>query len=210
MQGHMKKISAGIFVILFLSFFGAESYGETKFGNSDFLSQDTRPNLKNNPIPTPATPKIIPVSTQTKPSEPSPVMTQQPPSIPPLATTQTNLPSTIPPIGKTSTLKGPLDIKPVNIRAPNYDQQLQQMMQAEQPKVKKKKPLFAAILEEITNYGVFIILGLVAYILIYIVRKDMAQEKAKPADEADEPGETSPSGENETPGTKRDIWDEKF
>lgn len=206
----MKKISAGIFVILFYCLFGIDLYGETRFGNSDFLSQDTRPNLKNNPISTPATPKIIPVPTQTKPSEPSPVMTQQPPSIPPLATTQTVLPSTIPLIGKTGTLKSPLDVKPVNIRTPNYDQQLQQMMQAEQPIVKKKKPLFAAILEEITNYGVFIILGLVAFILIYIVRKDMAQEKTKSADEADEPEETSPSGENETPGTKRDIWDEKF
>lgn len=206
----MKKISAGIFVILFFSFFGTDSYGETKFSNSDFSSQDTQQNLKNNPIPIPTTPKTIPTSTQTVPSGPSPVITQQLPAIPPLVTTKTNLPTPIPSIDKTVILKGPIDLKPVNIKVPNYDQQLQQMMQGEQPKVKKKKPLLNAILEEITNYGVFIILGLIAFILIYVVRKEKLEEKAKPTDEGAEPGEMSRSGEDEGPRIKRDIWDEKF
>lgn len=207
----MKKISAGILIILFFYFFGTNTYGETKIGNSDFLSQDNQQNLKNNPVSIPTTPKTILTSTQTKPSGPNPVMTQQLPSIPPLLTTKTNLPTLLPSIGKTAIPKSPMDLKPLDIKVPNYDQQLQQLIQSEQPpKVKKKKPLLDAILEEITNYGVFIILGLVAFILVYVVRREKVGEKAKPADEADEPGETSESSEGEVPKIKRDIWDEKF
>jgi len=205
-KDHMKKIYAGILVIFFLSFLRADSYGETKFSNSDLLIQDAGQDLKSNPVQIQKIPKVIPGSTQTVP----PVMIQQPPSIPDLATTPASLPAPIPPIDKTTALKGPLDVKPVNIKVPDYEQQLQQMLQAQQPKVKKKKPLFNAILDEITNYGVFIILGLVAFILVYIVRKEKFDIKTQSTDGSDGSGDTSDTGEGEIPKEKRDIWDEKF
>ncbi len=73
------------------------------------------------------------------------------------------------------------------------------MMAQMAEKNKKKKNLINSILDEITKYGMFIVLGFVVFTVLIVLRMDKIQQKRLQS--------VHEKSEEET---KKDIWHEEF
>lgn len=102
------------------------------------------------------------------------------------------------------TLKGPADIKTPKIKVPTYEKQLKAMLESKEKAETKKrrKKLMDEILDEVANYGIWIILGLIAFILVYTLYKDKEIE-GKIAHEHEEMKQVGMP-------EKKDIWKDEF
>jgi hypothetical protein len=83
------------------------------------------------------------------------------------------------------------------MRVPDYEARYRAAMLAEKKKQEEKKSLMNAIFEEVTNYGLYFLLGLVLFLVLYALRKEPS--KAGPPktilSSGPKPGEES-----------KDIW----
>jgi hypothetical protein len=175
-------------------------------------SFDNQQNLKNNIPLTQSTPPSLPTTPQSSSSLPqaptAPSATYQDASL----TDQTVIPATpsvpasvqnpqaiIPAFGGRASAPSVPVLKPPKITLPTtYEKQFQIMLAAQaQARAQKKKTFYEAIYDEIMRYGLFIVLGFVALLVVYALRKDKEAEKFQPS-------ETSPEEK------KKDIWHEEF
>lgn len=102
-------------------------------------------------------------------------------------------------------MKGPADIKKPKISVPSYQNKYDQTMKARmmaQAEMKKQMKLFDRIMNEIGNYGIWIIVGLVLFIIIYTIWK----EKETDSKMAQEEENIKQLGTAE----KKDIWSDGF
>jgi hypothetical protein len=194
----MSKKTYLIF-IFFLIFIGVGTCAADKFGTSfsgDSMTQDTASGFGNQPsIPQPPKITVLPPS----------------PATPPMPALITTTPVTDPgasvPLPSTSwvqnikSLPSALDLKQLRIKTPEYEQRFQEMMRPGEEKAKaKKKTLFESILDEITRYGVYIVLGLVILTIFYALHKDKPPVAAPTAAQLQKAEDIK----------KKTIWDDEF
>ena len=112
----------------------------------------------------------------------------------------------LPLIGPSATsLKSPSDIKKPKISVPNYESKYQAMLNAKAAAVvdrKKQMKLMDRLLEEIANYGIWIVLGLVAFIMVYTLWKEKEIDEKIAAEQENIKQVGAPE--------KKDIWKEGF
>ena len=113
----------------------------------------------------------------------------------------TDLPLTSTASSMATNLKSPSDLKKLRIKVPNFEDRYKKLMEASiAKKLKRKKTLLEKISDEATEYGFFIIFGLVIITVIITLKMDKTKQKelltvnAKP-DEAEK---------------KQDIWNDEF
>lgn len=191
-----KKIRLSLF--FFLLFIGAATCYADKFGSSfsrDYMTQDTASSLRNKPS-IPQSPQVatVPSSQTTVPMPP--VITAPLPS-PGVSLPQPSTDWT----GRITSLPGTTNLKQLKISIPEYEKRLQEMMRTQEEKAKaKKKSLLESILNEITRYGIYIVLGLVILIVLYALHKDKPTVALPPVAKPEDP-EGAP---------KKSIWDDEF
>ncbi len=133
-----------------------------------------------------ATTQTTPVPTTTLPTMPSLEMTQKMPAPP---ASPLDMPTA------TSNIDPNQDPFKPTMRVSSYEAAYMAALRHEAEEKKKKKSLMDAIFDDITSYGLYILLGIVAFLVIYALRK----EPTRPA---------PPKLEISPPGTeeKKDIW----
>jgi len=102
-------------------------------------------------------------------------------------------------------MKNLIDIKPPDITVPNYEARYKAMLNAKAKAVSERKKhlkLIDRILEEVANYGIWIMLGLIAFVLIYTIYKE--KETDQKIAEQQEQFEQKQAGE------KKDLWKDEF
>jgi hypothetical protein len=176
----MKKITTGIFILFFIFLFSPLLFGD-KF--QDAFKESNQPIVKTQ---LPATPSAKPTTIQPIFSTPA-------------------LPQSTMSSKKTSNL---INIKPLPkalpLYTPNkYEQQYLDSLAAQALEAaKKKKKLIEAIISELSAYGLYIVLGLVAFVVIYTIRKDHKKPSTPTT-----PFTSIPSALDEN---KKDIWSDEF
>ncbi|HQP91582.1 MAG TPA: hypothetical protein PLU24_02800 [Candidatus Omnitrophota bacterium] len=84
------------------------------------------------------------------------------------------------------------------ITVPTFEKQLNALLKEQEIKLKKKMTLIESIMNEIKNYGLYIVLILVLLTILYAIHKDKPQESthlaAKPEEDL----------------TKKDLWHDEF
>lgn len=204
----MKKNILVYSCFLFLLLTGPVASAE-KFSSSFDSQQDFK-----NKIPlTPAVPATLPTTPQVSSSFPQapagPSVTYQDtsladqtviPATPSVPASVQNPQAILPAFGGRASAPSVPVLKPPKITVPTtYEKQLQAMLASQaQARAQKKKTFYEAIYDEIMRYGLFIVLGFVALLVVYALRKDKEAEKIQSS-------ETSPEEEK-----KKDIWHEEF
>lgn len=179
--------------ILGLAFFlcGTAVASADKFGSgltTDYATQDTSAALKK------------PLVTQTVPSTPS---IQQQTTIPSAAIpapgagipapTATQVPSAFTAMPKTPSM---LDMRKTDISVPNFEEQFRNLLKKQEEKIlKKHKTFIESIINEVKNYGMYIVLALVILIVLYAIHKD--KHEPAPSEKLAEP-------------EKKSLWDDEF
>lgn len=196
-------VFSALVAICFSSISSAE-INDFDFKRSLTKSQDIKTITAPSPVQTRSQIKIIE-------DNPSGITTQKHSDIPQLPeqdtsiTTQVKTP-VMPSMPQMSsvTLKGPADIKTPKIKVPTYEKQLKAMLESKEKAETKKrrKKLMDEILDEVANYGIWIILGLIAFILVYTLYKDKEIE-GKIAHEHEEMKQVGMP-------EKKDIWKDEF
>ncbi len=130
--------------------------------------------------------QATPAPTTTLPTVSSLEMTQKMPALPasPLGT----------PTATSNIDPNQNPFKP-RMRIPSYERAYLAALRHEAEERRKKKSLINAVFDEITSYGLYILLGIVAFLVIYALRK----EPVKPG--PPRPGIFPPEAED-----KKDIW----
>ncbi len=182
----------GYWVLGLVFFFcGASVVSADKFGSglsNDYMTQDASVNLKRQPM-------SVPAPTVTT----SPVVQQQAPlATPTIAVPTVTLPAsstgaTFPAAPSTPSIINTLKPK---ISVPNFEEQFRKLVRAQEEKLlKKKKTLIESITNEISNYGMLIVLALVILIVLYAIHKDK---------------QTGPSQAEKAEEGKKTLWDDEF
>lgn len=175
----MRKMFTGAFTLFFVLLFSPFLFGD-KF--QDPFKENNQPIVK---MQLPAAPAIK--------------STKEPQFNPPAITAST-LPKKQP-----SNL---LNFKPIPKALPTYtpnkyEQQYMDSLAAQAMQAaKKKKKLIESIISELSTYGLYIVLGLVAFVVIYTVRKEHRKPSA--------PTTPSPETPLSLDENKKDIWSDEF
>ncbi len=181
----------------------------TKFGgaSTDYITQDE---ISKTPIKTPSAPSTIPAPAPAAASNPwqSPKAPAggdlMPAVIAPAALPTSDLSVPVGPAAMPE-MKNLIDIKPPDITVPNYEARYKAMLNAKAKAVSERKKhlkLIDRILEEVANYGIWIMLGLIAFVLIYTIYKE--KETDQKIAEQQEQFEQKQAGE------KKDLWKDEF
>ncbi|QAT17512.1 hypothetical protein BU251_07175 [Candidatus Velamenicoccus archaeovorus] len=102
-------------------------------------------------------------------------------------------------------MKNLVDIKPPDITVPNYEARYKAMLNAKAKAISERKKhlkLIDRILEEVANYGIWLMLGLIAFVLIYTIYKEKETEQKIVAGQE--------RLEQKEQGEKKDIWQDEF
>jgi|GEM_PF-5629752 len=175
----MKKIATGIFILFFTLLFSPLLFGD-KF--QDAFKETSQPIVKTQ---LPSSP-VIKSTTE------------------PLFSTPVTVPSTLPSRQMSNLINIKPLAKPLPSYAPNkYEQQYMDSLAAQAMQAaRKKKNLIESIISEFSAYGLYLVLGLVAFVVIYTIRK----EHKKPSAPTTPFTETPLSSEE----NKKDIWSDEF
>lgn len=176
----MKKLITGVFILFFVLLFSPFLFGD-KF--QDSFKKNSQPAVK---IQLPTAP-VIKSTTE--------------PQFTPLAIVPSTLPKK-----QSSNL---INLKPIPKALPSYtpnkyEQQYMDSLAAQaMQEAKKKKKFIESIISELSAYGLYIVLGLVAFVVIYTLRKEHRKPSAAPTTPLTE----TPSDLEEN---KKDIWSDEF
>jgi hypothetical protein len=119
-----------------------------------------------------------------------------------VSTADMNLPA---PATSMPQMKNFADIRPPDITVPDYEAKFRASIEAKTKAVaerKKQMKLIDRILEEVANYGIWLILGLVAFILAYSIYKEKETDEKISAEQELQ--------EQKIQGEKKDIWKDEF
>lgn len=180
-----------------------------KFGgaSTDYITQDE---ISKAPIKTPSTTAPIPAPAPAAASNPwqtpkAPTGADLTPAvIAPAALPTSDLGAPVGPAAMPE-MKSIVDIKPPDITVPNYEARYKAMLNAKVKAVaerKKHMKLIDRILEEVANYGIWIMLGLVIFVLAYTIYKEKETEHKIAAGQE--------QLEQKQMGEKKDIWQDEF
>ncbi len=180
-----------------------------KFGgaSTDYITQDE---ISKTPIKTPSTPSTIPAPAPAAASNPwqspkAPTGVDLTPAVvAPAALPASDLGAPVGPAAMPE-MKTLSDIRPPDISVPNYEARYKAMLNAKAKAVaerKKHMKLIDRILEEIANYGIWIMLGLIVFVLVYTIYKEKETDQ-KIAEQQEQ-------FEQKQVGEKKDIWQDEF
>lgn len=102
-------------------------------------------------------------------------------------------------------MKSLIDIKKTDITVPSYESRYQAMIKAKlKAKAERKKQikLIDRIIDEVANYGIWFMLGLVAFVMIYTIYKEKETDKKIAAEQE--------QLKQQQQSQKKDIWTEGF
>ncbi len=128
-------------------------------------------------------------TTMTLPATPSLSVPEMPQSLPPPSMPSFDTPTA------TSNIDPNQDPFKPKMSIPSYEAAYMASLRREAEEKRKKKSLMDAIFDEITTYGLYFLLGIVIFLVIYALRKE--PKKAAPQKLTTSPGDPEP---------KKDIW----
>jgi len=207
----MKKYATSI-AVMFLAWNAMTlSAGAAKFGDAstDYVTQDK---ISKTPIKTPSAATSVPVPAPAPAASSNPWQTPKMPASTDL-TPAVAVPAALPtsdlsaPVGPAAMpeMKNLIDIKPPDITVPNYEARYKAMLNAKAKAISERKKhlkLIDRILEEVANYGIWLMLGLIAFVLIYTIYKEKETEQKIAAGQE--------QLEQKEQGEKKDIWQDEF
>lgn len=207
----MKRYVPRVLAVMFLVWNTVTPFAEAaKFGgaSTDYITQDE---ISKAPIKAPAAATTpIPAPAPAQASNPwqapkSPTGADLTPAvIAPAALPTSDLGAPVGPAAMPE-MKNLVDIKPPDITVPNYEARYKAMISAKVKAVAERKKhlkLVDRILEEVANYGIWIMLGLIAFVLIYTIYKEKETEQKIAAGQE--------QLEQKQMGEKKDIWQDEF
>ncbi|MDD5137906.1 MAG: hypothetical protein WC409_00930 [Candidatus Omnitrophota bacterium] len=200
----MKRYVPRVLAVMFLVWNMVTPFAEAaKFGgaSTDYITQDE---ISKAPIKAPAA-TTTPIPAPAPAAASNPWQTPKTPAvIAPAALPTSDLGAPVGPAAMPE-MKNLVDIKPPDITVPNYEARYKAMLNAKVKAVaerKKHMKLVDRILEEVANYGIWIMLGLIAFVLIYTIYKEKETEHKIAAGQE--------QLEQKQMGEKKDIWQDEF